>query len=78
MKIQWEYDLAERAFCEQLAAMGWQWIQGDTDIPDFTERPNFREVFLKGRLVAALKKLNSRDGQSWLDETRVARAIRAR
>ena len=76
MKIQWEYDLAECAFCRQLAAMGWQWIQGDTDIPDFTERPNFREVFLKGRLVAALKKLNSRDGQPWLDQTRIARAIR--
>ena len=54
MKIQWEYDLVERAFCEQLRAMGWQWIEGDTDIPDFTERPSFREVFLKGRLVAAL------------------------
>ena len=28
-KIQWEYDLAERPFCEQLKAMGWQWIEGD-------------------------------------------------
>lgn len=27
-KIQWEYDLAERPFCEQLKAMGWQWIEG--------------------------------------------------
>ncbi|MHB8520356.1 MAG: hypothetical protein ACYDH9_06325 [Limisphaerales bacterium] len=31
MKTQWEYDLVERPFCEQLKAMGWQWIDGDTD-----------------------------------------------
>ena len=43
-KIQWEYDLVERPFCEQLRAMGWQWIEGDTDVPEFTERANFREV----------------------------------
>jgi hypothetical protein len=28
-KIQWEYDLVERPFCEQLKDMGWQWINGD-------------------------------------------------
>ena len=28
-KTQWEYDLAERPFCEQLKAMGWQWINSD-------------------------------------------------
>ena len=27
-KVQWEYDLVERPFCEQLKAMGWQWIEG--------------------------------------------------
>ena len=37
-KVQWEYDLVERPFCEQLKAMGWQWIEGDKDVPDFTER----------------------------------------
>jgi len=26
-KIQWEYDLVERPFCEQLKTMGWQWIE---------------------------------------------------
>ncbi|HYV31862.1 MAG TPA: type I restriction endonuclease [Candidatus Binatia bacterium] len=76
MKTQWEYDLVERPFCEQLKAMGWQWIEGDKDVPDFTERANFREVLLKGRLAAALTKLNLRDGKPWLDEARVARAIR--
>jgi type I restriction enzyme R subunit len=74
-KIQWEYDLVERPFCQQLKAMGWQWIEGDKDVPDFTERQNFREVLLKGRLSAALKKLNLRDGRPWLDDERVRRII---
>lgn len=70
-KIQWEYDLVERPFCEQLKAMGWQWIEGDTDVPELTERANFREVMLKGRLTTALRKLNLRDGQPWLDDDRI-------
>lgn len=75
-RTPWEYDLVERPFCAQLQAMGWEWIEGDKDVPDFTERANFREVVLKGRLVAALRKLNLRNGQPWLDEPRIARAIR--
>ena len=74
-KIQWEYYLVEKPFCQQLKAMGWQWIEGDTDIPDFTERQNFREVLLKGRLAAALHKLNLRDGRPWLDDDRIRRII---
>src|SRR4051812_18136495 len=74
-KIQWEYDLVERPFCEQLRAMGWQWIEGDTDVPEFTERTSFREVLLKGRLAAALRKLNLRNGEAWLDDERLRRII---
>lgn len=74
-KIEWEYDLVERPFCEQLKAMGWQWIEGDVDVPELTERANFREVILRGRLVAALQKLNLRDGKPWLDEDRIHRII---
>ncbi len=76
MKTQWEYDLVEKPFCEQLKGMGWDWLEGDTDVPELTERENFREVLLKGRLAAALRKLNLRDGQPWLDEARIAKAIR--
>jgi hypothetical protein len=57
--IQWEYNLVEKPFCEQLKAMGWEWIEGDTDVPDFTERNSFREVLLKERLTAALRKLKA-------------------
>ena len=39
-------------------------------MPELTERENFRE----GQLAAALRKLNLRDGQPWLDEARIARA----
>jgi type I restriction enzyme R subunit len=76
MKIEWEYDLCEKPFCEQLKLMGWQWLEGDTDVPYLTERESFREVMLKGRLAAALRKLNLRGGEPWFDETRVARATR--
>src|SRR5438067_5764888 len=76
MKIQWEYDLVEKPFCAQLQTMGWQWLEGDTDVPELTERESFREVLLKERLAAALRKLNLRDGQPWLDDARIARAIR--
>ncbi len=76
IKIEWEYDLCEKPFCEQLKLMGWEWLEGDTDVPYLTERESFREVLLKGRLEAALRKLNLRDEKPWLDDARIARAIR--
>jgi type I restriction enzyme R subunit len=75
-KIQWEYELVEKPFCEQLHAMGWQWIEGDPDLPESTERSSSRDVLLKGRLAAALHKINLRDGKPWLDDDRIAAAIR--
>src|SRR5438552_3238438 len=75
-RIQWEYNLVERPFCEQLRGLGWQWLIGNTDEPSLTERDSFRQVLLKGRLDNALRGLNLRDGQPWLDDARVAKAIR--
>ncbi|HCU53322.1 MAG TPA: restriction endonuclease subunit R [Gammaproteobacteria bacterium] len=75
-KIQWEYNLVERPFCEQLQTMGWSWIEGDVDVAELTERESFREVLLKGRLVEALRRINLRDGQPWLDEARITKSIR--
>ena len=74
-KIQWEYDLVEKPFCEQLRGMGWQWIEGDVDVPELTERESFREVVLNERLAAALLRINLRDDQPWLDGARIGRAI---
>jgi len=76
MKIEWEYDLVEKPFCEQLRTMGWEWIEGDPDLPESTERTSSREVLLKARLATALQKLNLRDGKPWLDDGRIDRAIR--
>ena len=75
-KVEWEYEIVEKPFCEQLKSMGWEWLEGDTDVPELTDRTTFREVLLKGRLSAALTRINLRDGKPWLDETRIARAIR--
>ncbi len=75
-KIEWERDLVELPFCRQLEAMGWEWIQGDPDLPESTERTSSADVLLRGRLAAALRKINLRDGQPWLDEARIQRAIR--
>lgn len=75
-KIQWEYDLVERPFCEQLQKMGWSWIEGDVDVAELTERESFREVILKSRLAEALRRINLRDGRLWLDNARIEKAIR--
>ncbi|MCY2995478.1 MAG: M48 family metallopeptidase [Planctomycetota bacterium] len=50
-RIQWEYELVERPFCRQLHTMGWQWLEGDVDVPELTERTSFCEVLLKARLA---------------------------
>ena len=73
--IAWEYELVEKPFCQQLRAMGWDWIEGDPDLPETTERTSSREVILRGRLAAALRKINLRDGQPWLDDARIDKAI---
>lgn len=74
--IQWEYEVVEKPFCRQLAAMGWEWIEGDPDLPESTERTSSREVLLRGRLAEKLRQINLRDGQPWLDDARVEKAIR--
>jgi len=40
--LQWEYNLAERPFCEQLRATGWSWLPGDVGVPELIERGSFR------------------------------------
>src|SRR6185437_4394485 len=75
-KIEWEYDLVEQPFCQQLHAMGWEWLEGDVDVAELTGRATFREVLIKERLADALRKINLRNGQPWLDDERIARAIR--
>ena len=73
--VQWEYELVEKPFCQQLQAMGWEWIEGDPDLPETTERTSSREVILRGRLAASLRKINLRDGRPWLDDARIDKAM---
>lgn len=73
--IAWEYELVEKPFCQQLQTMGWEWIEGDPDLPETTERTSSREVILRGRLTASLRKINLRDGRPWLDDARIDKAI---
>jgi type I restriction enzyme R subunit len=68
----------ELPLVEQLKGMGWRHLEGDIDVPYLTERQSFREVLLKDRLMAALRRIN-RDEQSqeWLDERRLNLALGA-
>jgi hypothetical protein len=36
-KLQWAYDLVERPFGGHLKAMGWQWLEGDADVPELAD-----------------------------------------
>ncbi len=70
-----EFTEVEAPFLDQLALMGWKQITGSTDHPSVTGRDNFREVLIKSDLAKALQRINLRDGQPWLDGSRIAHAI---
>ena len=71
-----EYTKVEQPLMQQLAGMGWEWLEGDIDVPYLTERQSFREVLLVDRLRQAIQRINlDEDGQPWLDESRVNRAV---
>ena len=71
-----EYFKVELPFIEQLQTLGWDYLEGDTQVSDFTERESFRQVLLTGRLRAALREINLDDnGQPWLDESRISEAV---
>src|SRR4051794_6958758 len=73
-----EYALVESPLLQTLEALGWATLDGDPEVPDFTERPSFREVLLTKRLAAALRRINLDDqGQEWLDDGRVQQAVSA-
>src|SRR5687767_949951 len=71
-----ERSKVELPLIEQLQGMGWQHLEGDTDVPYLTERGSFREVLLLERLRAAVRRINRYDaGQEWLDDSRVEQAV---
>lgn len=77
-----EYTKAEKPFIDQLAALGWTYLEGNTEghLHDAgrTERDNFREVLLEGRLRDAIRRINTdEDGEPWLDDERITEAVSA-
>jgi len=72
-----EYVEVEKPFLDQLALMHWEIIEGDTELPSATGRETFREVLLKDRVRDALRRINLREGEPWLDDGRISQAVSA-
>ncbi|KRE72689.1 type I restriction endonuclease [Arthrobacter sp. Soil762] len=73
-----EYTEVEKPLLDQLARFGYTTIVGDKFDPAATERSNFREVILQGRLRKALRDLNpGSGGKPWLDDPRISEAVSA-
>jgi type I restriction enzyme R subunit len=72
-----ESTTVERPFLDQLAGLGWKVVSGSSDFPSTSGRGSFREVLLKDDLRRALKRINLRDGEPWLDDGRVSQAVSA-
>ncbi len=68
-----EWSTVERPLLQQLAAMGWEYLEGDLDYPQKTFRENFRDVLLHDHLRAAVKRINN---EANLDDITIDRAIR--
>ena len=59
-----EYTQVEKPFLDQLQAMGWAHMEGDTGVPYLTERESFRQfVFLRALRGSFLQASLSPEGQ---------------
>jgi type I restriction enzyme R subunit len=72
-----EFTTVESPFLDQLVGMGWKMVTGNLTQPSATGRSSFREVLLKDDLRKALRDINLRDSQPWLDEHRISQAVSA-
>src|SRR4051812_23946707 len=72
-----EYSLVELPFIDQLTSLGWKHVTGSLDHPSVTGRASFRDVFIESDLRHALRRINLRNGQPWLDDARIAQAVNA-
>src|SRR5487761_88430 len=67
----------EERFLDQLALMGWKVVTGSPDFPSVSGRATFREVYVRDDLRQALRRINLREGEPWLDEARISQAVSA-
>lgn len=71
-----EYTETEKPLLDQLSGLDWQVIEGSKSDPAVTERDSFRSSILEDRLRAALLKINpGPEGNSWLDDSRLAEVV---
>ncbi|RMH24727.1 MAG: hypothetical protein D6692_12375, partial [Planctomycetota bacterium] len=66
-----EYAQVERPLLEQLEGMGWNVVTGSVEVARGSGRGSFREVLRRDELRAAIRRINLRDGEPWLDEGRI-------
>jgi len=72
-----EYTDVEAPFIRQLQGLGWTYVEGSVEDPGVTGREGFAQVIQEGVLREQLRLINRRDGQPWLDDTRIAQALGA-
>jgi type I restriction enzyme R subunit len=73
-----ERTLVELPLIAQLEAMGWHHLEGDTDVPQLTERESFSQFLLRGRIREAVHAINlDGDGLPWLEDAQVEQALTA-
>ncbi len=72
-----EFTDVEKPFLDQLADLGWRVVTGSVEFPSVSGRGSFREVLLKKDLAKALRRINRRDGEPWLDQVRISQAVSA-
>ncbi len=78
-----ELNVVELPLIAQLGAMGWNHINGADEDPGtgrktfhLLARPDFQQTMLRGRLTAAIRRLNCNpNGSDWLDKRRIDQAI---
>lgn len=72
-EIPKEWTVVERPLLQQLAAMGWEYLEGDIDYPQKTSRESFRDVLLREDLRKAIRRINEAEK---LDDITIDRPIR--
>ncbi|MCY3807634.1 MAG: type I restriction endonuclease, partial [bacterium] len=72
-----EWELVERPLLEHLARLGWETLVWSERKPGYSvDRSSDRDVLLEQRLRSALLRINpGRDGEPWLDRSRLDSAV---
>ncbi|MBF58273.1 MAG: restriction endonuclease subunit R [Halomonas sp.] len=72
-----EYKDVEKPFIDQLIGQGWQFLAGSVDDPAVTYRDSFAQMVMEPLLRERLRGINLRDGEPWLDDSRLDQAVSA-